>query len=93
MEETGDTIIKVAESINNITQGIDNIDTLLGDIETRTKVFSNELTTLSSNSQSAALDAKKDIMQAQDAQQSITMIEAESQLIEQLTNIANRHGY
>ncbi|WP_432459453.1 methyl-accepting chemotaxis protein [Agarivorans sp. QJM3NY_25] len=90
VHETGETIKEVTQSINHITHGIDSIDTVLSDIELGSQSFSNELTTLSDNSQNAALSAERDIQQAQDAQQSITLIEEESQLIDQLSQIAIR---
>lgn len=92
VKETGETIEEVTSSINDISHGIDSINAVLSQIESDSETFRGELNTLSESSHQAAIMAEEDIIRAQNTNERITSIELETQLIDKLSAIANRHS-
>ncbi|SJL82579.1 methyl-accepting chemotaxis protein [Vibrio palustris] len=90
VHETGNTIEDVTKAISEISKGIESISQVLTQVETDSQQFSGELNTMSADSKNIAQVAEKDIQQAQEAQERITEIEKETQLIDKLDAIANR---
>lgn len=92
VKETGETIDEVTSSINDISIGIDSINKVLSQIESDSETFRGELNMLSESSHQAAVMAEEDIVRAQNTNERITSIEQETQLIDQLSAIANRNS-
>ncbi len=91
VQETSETIEEVTGAIDDIGGGIGSINQVLTHIESDSQVFSEHLKTLSATSQDAAARAEQDIERARSTEEQIVQIEAKSQLIEDLSEIAKRH--
>ena len=90
VHETGNTIDEVTSVIADISKGISSINDVLSKVEADSEQFSNELNTMSADSEHVASIAAHDIKKAQDTHERVVEIEKETQLIDKLGKIASR---
>ena len=88
LKETGDTINEVSASIDGISSAIDSINGLLQEIESGSVSLSSELAALSESSSGASQRAEEGIKRADAAYSQMQEIEAETQLIDKLNQLA-----